>query len=88
MNEDEDQGTGGLGAAVRAVDLKPNQTEQAIVSDVCAYMRDGGVVPRARTPEFSGTLDRSVQIDGHDVGYLVIQRPDGAYPLSTYWLNP
>jgi hypothetical protein len=29
-----------------------------------------------------------VQIDGHDVGYRVIQRPDGAYQLSTYWLNP
>ncbi|MFJ8944267.1 putative T7SS-secreted protein [Streptomyces sp. NPDC102395] len=73
---------------LRTTNLKPNQIEQAIVSDVYAYMRDGGVVPRARTPEFSGPLDRSVQIDGHDVGYRVIQRPDGAYQLSTYWLNP
>ncbi|WP_367324974.1 putative T7SS-secreted protein [Streptomyces sp. HUAS ZL42] len=73
---------------LRTTNLKPDQIEQAIVSDVYAYMKDGGVVPRARTPEFTGPLDRSVQIDGHDVGYRVIQRPDGAYQLSTYWLNP
>ncbi|MFF5956269.1 putative T7SS-secreted protein [Streptomyces luteogriseus] len=81
-------GPGGTTNDLRTTNLKPNQIEQAIVSDVYAYMRDGGVVPRARTPEFSGPLDRSVQIDGHDVGYRVIQRPDGAYQLSTYWLNP
>ncbi|GGV83768.1 hypothetical protein GCM10010228_60430 [Streptomyces massasporeus] len=34
--------------------MKPNQIEQTVASDVYAYMRDGGVVPRARTPEFSG----------------------------------
>ncbi|MFM9612184.1 putative T7SS-secreted protein [Streptomyces niveiscabiei] len=73
---------------LRTTNLKPDQIEQAIVSDVYAYMRDGGVVPRARTPEFTGPLNRSVRIDGHDVGYRVIQRPDGAYQLSTYWLNP
>ncbi|GLF95590.1 RHS repeat protein [Streptomyces yaizuensis] len=73
---------------LRTTDLQPNRIEQAIVSDVYAYMKDGGVVPRARTPDFSGPLDRSVQIDGHDVGYRVVQRPDGAYQLSTYWLNP
>ncbi|WP_456154971.1 RHS repeat-associated core domain-containing protein [Streptomyces niveiscabiei] len=73
---------------LRTTNLKPDQIEQAIVSDVYAYMRDGGVVPRARTPEFTGPLDRSIQIDGHDIGYRVIQRPDGAYQLSTYWLNP
>jgi hypothetical protein len=67
---------------------KPDQIEQAIVSDVYAYMRDGGAVPCAGTPAFTGPLDRSVRIDGHDIGYRVIQRPDGAYPLSTYWLTP
>ncbi|QNP63633.1 putative T7SS-secreted protein [Streptomyces genisteinicus] len=73
---------------LRTTALKPDRIEQAIVSDVYAFMQDGGVVPRARTPEFTGPLDRSVQIDGHDVGYRVVQRPDGAYQLSTYWLNP
>ncbi|MEU8888999.1 putative T7SS-secreted protein [Streptomyces sp. NPDC048442] len=72
---------------LRTTSLKPDQIEQAIVSDVYSYMRDGGVVPRTRTPEFTGPLDGSVKIDGHDVGYRVIQRPDGAYQLSTYWLN-
>ncbi|MEV6175866.1 putative T7SS-secreted protein [Streptomyces sp. NPDC052015] len=71
---------------LRTTNLKPDQIEQAIVSDVYGYMRDGGVVPRPG-PGFTGPLDRSVQIDGHDVGYRVIQRPDGAYQLSTYWLN-
>jgi RHS repeat-associated protein len=72
---------------LRTTNLKPDQIEQAIVSDVYAYMKDGGVVPRPG-PGFPGPLDRSVTIDGHDVGYRVIQRPDGAYQLSTYWLNP
>ncbi|CAL9423274.1 putative T7SS-secreted protein [Streptomyces sp. enrichment culture] len=81
-------GPGGVTNDLRTTDLKPDQIEQAIVSDVYAYMRDGGTVPRAGTPGFSGPLDGSVKIDGHDVGYRVIQRPDGAYQLSTYWLNP
>ncbi|MEU6541642.1 RHS repeat-associated core domain-containing protein, partial [Streptomyces sp. NPDC047000] len=81
-------GPGGTANDLRTTNLKPDQIEQAIVSDVYAYMRDGGVVPRAGTPGFSGPLDRSVDIDGHNVGYRVIQRPDGAYQLSTYWLNP
>ncbi|MFG2675043.1 hypothetical protein [Streptomyces sp. NPDC048445] len=45
-------------------------------------------MPRPGAPEFTGPLERSVQLDGHDIGYRVIQRPDGAYQLSTYWLNP
>ncbi|MGW1268019.1 putative T7SS-secreted protein [Streptomyces sp. NPDC002491] len=81
-------GPGGTTNDLRTTNLKPDQIEQAIVSDVYGYMRDGGAVPRAGTPGFTGPLDRSVTIDGHDVGYRVIQRPDGAYQLSTYWLNP
>ncbi|MEW1686949.1 hypothetical protein ACIQOF_21945 [Streptomyces sp. NPDC091265] len=37
--------------------------------------------------EFTGSLDKPVQLDGHDVGNHVIQRPHGAYQLSTCWLN-
>ncbi|MGW7169915.1 putative T7SS-secreted protein [Streptomyces sp. NPDC054884] len=81
-------GPGGTTNDLRTTNLKPDQIEQAIVSDVYGYMRDGGAVPRAGTPGFAGPLDRSVTIDGHDVGYRVVQRPDGAYQLSTYWLNP
>ncbi|WP_371774542.1 putative T7SS-secreted protein [Streptomyces sp. NBC_01438] len=81
-------GPGGTMNDLRSTNLKPDQIEQAIVSDVYTYMRDGGVVPRPGAPEFTGPLERSVQLDGHDIGYRVIQRPDGAYQLSTYWLNP
>ncbi|MEU0673014.1 putative T7SS-secreted protein [Streptomyces sp. NPDC006172] len=81
-------GPGGTQNDLRTTNLKPDQIEQAIVSDVYGYMKDGGAVPRPGTPGFTGPLDRSVTIDGHDVGYRVIQRPDGAYQLSTYWLNP
>ncbi|MEU3784359.1 putative T7SS-secreted protein [Streptomyces sp900129855] len=81
-------GPGGTTNDLRTTDLKPDQIEQAIVSDVYGYMKDGGVVPRAGSPGFAGPLDRSIQMDGHDIGYRVIQRPDGAYQLSTYWLNP
>ncbi len=79
-------GPGGVQNDLRTTGLSPDRIEQAIVSDVYRYMDGGGAVPKPG-PGFTGPLERSAQIDGHDVGYRVIQRPDGAYQLSTYWLN-
>ncbi|MFE2264774.1 putative T7SS-secreted protein [Streptomyces griseosporeus] len=79
-------GPGGVQNDLRTTNLNPDQIEQEIVSDVYRYMDNGGTVPTPG-PGFSGPLERSVHIDGHDVGYRVIKRPDGAYQLSTYWLN-
>lgn len=79
-------GPGGVPNDLRTTNLNPDQIEQEIVSDVYRYMDNGGTVPTPG-PGFSGPLERSVHIDGHDVGYRVIKRPDGAYQLSTYWLN-
>ncbi|WP_277347725.1 RHS repeat-associated core domain-containing protein, partial [Streptomyces barkulensis] len=79
-------GPGGVQNDLRTTGLKPDQIEQAIVSDVYRFMEGGGTVPTPG-PGFSGPLERTVQIDGHAVGYRVIHRPDGAYQLSTYWLN-
>ncbi|MEU6811480.1 putative T7SS-secreted protein [Streptomyces sp. NPDC046831] len=79
-------GRDGVQNDLRTTGLKPDQIEQAIVSDVYKYMEGGGTVPTPG-PGFTGPLERSVVIEGHDVGYRVIHRPDGAYQLSTYWLN-
>ncbi|MGW8061196.1 putative T7SS-secreted protein [Streptomyces ziwulingensis] len=79
-------GPGGDRNDLRTTGLDPDRIEQAIVSDVYRHMDGGGTVPKPG-PGFTGPLERTVQIDGHDVGYRVIQRPDGAYQLSTYWLN-
>ncbi|QIJ62110.1 putative T7SS-secreted protein [Streptomyces sp. JB150] len=82
----EHTGPGGVKNDLRTTNLNPDQIEQAIVSDVYKYIENGGTVPTPG-PGFTGPLERSVHIDGHDVGYRVIHRPDGAYQLSTYWLN-
>ncbi|WP_055556731.1 putative T7SS-secreted protein [Streptomyces sp. NBRC 110028] len=72
---------------LRTTGLTPDQIEQGIVNSVYDHMKNGGTVPRVG-PGFTGPMDGSVKIGGHDIGYRVSQTPDSVYRVATYWLNP
>ncbi|MFJ8019008.1 hypothetical protein [Streptomyces sp. NPDC096311] len=72
---------------MRTTGLSPDQIEQGIVNSVYDHMMNGGTMPRVG-PGFTGPMDGSVKIGGHDIGYRVSQTPDSVYRLATYWLNP
>ncbi|WP_028648562.1 polymorphic toxin-type HINT domain-containing protein [Nocardiopsis sp. CNT312] len=80
-------GPGGVQTDLRTTDLTPDQIEHRIVNDVYDHIDNGGAIPQPGTQSFR-PRQGTVQIDGHSIGYRVILRPDGAYQLSTYWLNP
>jgi hypothetical protein len=80
-------GPGGVQTDLRTTGLTPDQIEQGIVGDVYRHMANGGTVPRAGAPGFSGPLERQVQVGGFGIGYRVVQTPDNVYRVATYWLN-
>ncbi|MFA3840208.1 hypothetical protein [Streptomyces aureus] len=80
-------GANGVPNDLRTTGLSPDKIEQGIVNSVHDHMKNGGTVPRVR-PGFTGPMEGSVKIDGHDIGYRVSQTPDSVYRVATYWLNP
>ncbi|MFE4251643.1 putative T7SS-secreted protein [Streptomyces sp. NPDC056910] len=80
-------GANGVPNDLRTTGLSPDKIEQGIVNSVYDHMKNGGTVPRVR-PGFTGPMEGSVKVDGHDIGYRVSQTPDSVYRVATYWLNP
>ncbi|MFJ8820639.1 putative T7SS-secreted protein [Streptomyces sp. NPDC102467] len=72
---------------LRTTGLTADQIEQGIVNSVYDHMKNGGTVPKVG-PGFTGPMDGSMKIGGHDIGYRVSQTPDSVYRVATYWLNP
>jgi len=78
-------GPGGVQTDLRTTGLSADQIEQGIAGDVYDYMGNGGSIPR---PGPAGPYQGSLNVGGYNVGYRVVQTPDGVYRVPTYWLNP
>ncbi|MFD4462218.1 DUF6531 domain-containing protein, partial [Nocardia sp. NPDC058480] len=80
-------GPGGVQNDLRTTGMTADEIEQGIVSDVYDHIDRGGAIPQGGTPGFSGPLQRNAVINGHNVGYRIMQSPDGVFRIGTYWLN-
>ena len=78
-------GPGGVTKDLRQSGLSMDDIENAILDDIDLLVAGGTNIPSPGTAGFKGPLDRTVTVSGEQIGYRVVERPDGTISVGTYF---